>query len=238
MSGFKETDQAPHVVAEPQWEHRAAFTKLADELAHDFNNVLTSIMGSTEILRGRMQCDMDDEQELDTIRKEAERAAHILRRLTASSDRALLTEAVQQNGALDEEQEKEMNDAAQSGAIRVLLAEDDDSVRSCASLALRRAGYHVTACASGVDAWDVFQMRPASFHLLVTDLSMPVLDGASLIQRARLLRPRLRVLLISGYCDDRIAFDLISRGEAGFLPKPFALKQLLDHVRGQLSIAA
>ena len=101
----------------------------------------------------------------------------------------------------------------------------------------RKNGYEVTACSTGEEAWQAFRQAPMRYDLLVTDLSMPVLDGASLIQRVRLLHPRLRALLISGYCDDGQAYDLVKSGAVGFLPKPFNTSEFLSFVRGQMEAA-
>jgi CheY-like chemotaxis protein len=223
-----------------------ALTRLANDISHDFNNLITSILGNAEALRQRFEGTPSAHAEIATIRGEAQRAASILRRLTSVSDEALLTTPVTSEPPLPSGDEKLAGDANGVGEVdadlavrptRVLLAEDDASVRRIVALTLRKNGYEVTACATGEEAWQVFAKSPSRFDLLITDLSMPVLDGASLIQRVRLLHPRLRALLISGYCDDRQAFDLVKSGAVGFLPKPFNTNEFLSFVRGHMEAA-
>jgi CheY-like chemotaxis protein len=212
-----------------------ALTRLANDIAHDFNNLITSILGNADALRSRFDGEQAEADELSSIRGEAQRAAAILRRLTAVSRETLLAEPVEAEPRCWAERDR--GEARKDGVIRVLLAEDDVAVRRIASLALRKAGYEVTSCATGEEAWEVFCKEPHGFDLLVTDLSMPALDGASLIQRVRLLHPRLRALLISGYCNDSQAFDLVRSGAVAFLPKPFDTNEFLRCVRGQLEAA-
>jgi CheY-like chemotaxis protein len=212
-----------------------ALTRLANDIAHDFNNLITSILANAEALTSRFDDGRGGPDELSSIRGEAQRAAAILRRLTAVSEETLLAEPVVSD--VPQWAARRAQPVREGAAVRVLLAEDDVAVRRVACLALKKAGYEVTACATGEEAWEVFCKTPHGFDLLVTDLSMPALDGASLIQRVRLLHPRLRALLISGYCNDRQAFDLVRSGAVAFLPKPFNTHELLSSVRGQLEAA-
>lgn len=212
-----------------------ALARLAQEIAHDFNNLITSIMTNADALKARLDGNSDESEAIKSIRGEAARAASILRRLTSVSSETLLTEPVIQVQPAGDPCAKEAR--REEGRLSVLLAEDDEAVRRATAIALQRAGYDVTACATGEEAWEAFAEDPRGYDLLVTDLSMPALDGASLIQRVRLLHPRLRALLMSGYCDDRQAFDLVSSGKVAFLPKPFNTKEFLNSVRGQLETA-
>lgn len=242
--GSDHTRQQDRQAPTPCRSEGDALARLANDIAHDFNNLITSILGNAEALKARFDGDQAGAKELATIRGEAERAASILRRLTAVGDRSLLSEplpcvqppcrpAKQEQAAAS----KETRTPGREVPLRVLLAEDDNAVRRVVSLTLRRAGYEVTPCTTGEEAWMAFQENPQGFDLLITDLSMPILDGASLIQRVRLLHPRLRTLLISGYCDDRQAFDLVKSGAVGFLPKPFNSREFLSFVQGHLEAA-
>ena len=242
-----EQDGEGHEMAGPQGNRGDALTRLANDIAHDFNNLITSILGNAEALRQRLEGVADAHAEIATIRGEAQRAAAILRRLTAVSDEALISTPVASQPPLPQSEAPADDGQGQGGLppgqggtpkpLHVLLAEDDAAVRRIVSLTLRKNGYEVTACSTGEEAWQAFRQAPMRYDLLVTDLSMPVLDGASLIQRVRLLHPRLRALLISGYCDDGQAYDLVKSGAVGFLPKPFNTSEFLSFVRGQMEAA-
>ncbi len=121
------------------------------------------------------------------------------------------------------------------GSETVLLAEDDDRVRELVQAALERQGYKVLAAANGDDALAALQRHNGPVHLLVTDLIMPgSLNGRQLADHARVLRPDLRTVFISGYPADVVnrLLNLKSAGE--FLRKPFAVRTLVETVRQRL----
>ncbi|NKE43178.1 PAS domain-containing protein [Roseomonas frigidaquae] len=124
-----------------------------------------------------------------------------------------------------------------SGRGRVLLVEDDASLRRTATAQLQRLGYEVLPAANGEAALEVLQ-RDASVDLLFTDIVMPGrLNGHQLARRAAALRPALRVLFTSGYQANAAPEpgDL----DCGFLllPKPYRLAELADAVRQLLDTA-
>jgi PAS domain S-box-containing protein len=121
------------------------------------------------------------------------------------------------------------------GSETVLLAEDDDQIRNLVQAALERQGYKVLAAATGDDALAALQRHAGPVHLLVTDLIMPgSLNGRQLADRARVPRPALRTIFISGYPAD-VVNRLINLKTAGaFLRKPFAVRTLLETVRRRL----
>jgi two-component system cell cycle sensor histidine kinase/response regulator CckA len=117
-----------------------------------------------------------------------------------------------------------------TGKGAILLVEDEDAVRTFASRALRNKGYRVTEAANGEGALDVLKTGEP-LDVLITDVVMPGMDGATLARLVRMERPEMRVLLISGYSED-VAFDGLSDDPAvRFLPKPFSLKQLAGAVK-------
>jgi signal transduction histidine kinase/CheY-like chemotaxis protein len=114
----------------------------------------------------------------------------------------------------------------------VLLAEDEESVRQLAIESLERRGYRVLAAASGEDALKLASAYEGTIHLLLTDVVMPGLKGPALADRVRMMRPGIRVLLMSGY-----AADVVTAGDlkdAMLLSKPFAPSALVSAVRATL----
>lgn len=77
----------------------------------------------------------------------------------------------------------------------------------------------------------VFEATPDAFTLVVMDLTMPHLDGTEAFARMRLVRPDLRVVLMSGYSEQDATVAFAGKGLAGFLQKPFELIHLRDKVR-------
>ena len=112
--------------------------------------------------------------------------------------------------------------------IRILLAEDDLSMRTYLSRALENAGYEVIAVDSGVAAlpW----IETAYFDLLLTDIVMPEMDGIELAQRCAEMSPDTKVMFITGFA----AVSLKATREmpdAKVLSKPFHLRDLVLEVQ-------
>jgi signal transduction histidine kinase/ActR/RegA family two-component response regulator len=119
-------------------------------------------------------------------------------------------------------------------AETVLLAEDEDSVRQLAIVALQRRGYRVLGAASGEEALKLAAAHDGCIHLLVTDVIMPGMKGPELAARLRAERPDLRVLFVSGYAADIVTpHDL---REASLLSKPFSAATLTKAVQAALEL--
>ncbi len=81
----------------------------------------------------------------------------------------------------------------------ILIADDEPMVLSFLQRVLLAAGYQVLAARDGEEAMEISREYPGTIHGVVTDLSMPRLDGLELRRRISVERPGIRVLLISGY---------------------------------------
>ncbi len=71
-------------------------------------------------------------------------------------------------------------------------------------------------------------------HALITDVIMPGMGGEALAEEVRRIRPETRILLMSGYTEDRVAREKLGREAAHFLDKPFTTEELARKVRGVL----
>jgi two-component system cell cycle response regulator CpdR len=112
--------------------------------------------------------------------------------------------------------------------IRILLAEDDDSMRTYLSRALENAGYEVVAVGSGTAAlpW----IETAYFDLLLTDIVMPEMDGIELAQRCGEMSPDTKVMFITGFAAVSLKAGR-ELPEAKVLSKPFHLRDLVLEVQ-------
>ena len=121
-----------------------------------------------------------------------------------------------------------------TGAGTILIVEDEDAVRLFGARALRNKGYKVLEARDGEGALDILHNEP-KVDVLVSDVVMPGMDGATLARLVKMERPGIRVILMSGYAED-VAPGLVG-GEGGlhFLPKPFSLKQLAGKVKEVLA---
>ncbi|HEY0112701.1 MAG TPA: response regulator [Allosphingosinicella sp.] len=111
--------------------------------------------------------------------------------------------------------------------IRILLAEDDATMRIYLTRALERSGYEVVAVSRGTEALP--RIERENFDLLLTDIVMPEMDGIELAQKAALVAPEMRVMFITGF-----AAVALKAGKAApsakVLSKPFHLRDLVAEV--------
>lgn len=111
---------------------------------------------------------------------------------------------------------------------RILLAEDDESMRTYIGRALERAGYTVTAVDRGTAALPL--VATGGFDLLLTDIVMPEMDGIELAQRAVALAPSMRVMFITGFAAVALNRADGAANNAKVLSKPFHLRDLVAEV--------
>jgi two-component system cell cycle response regulator CpdR len=112
--------------------------------------------------------------------------------------------------------------------IRILLAEDDTSMREYLQRALIRVGYDVEAVGCGTEAMPL--LEAGRFDLLLTDIVMPEMDGIELAQKASAIDPAIRVMFITGFAAVALHPDSRAPKEAKVLSKPFHLRELVAEV--------
>ncbi len=118
------------------------------------------------------------------------------------------------------------------GNENILLAEDETSVRELTARILREHGYQVFEAQNGMDILNfVKSHREKEFHLLVTDVVMPIMSGKELENHLKPLIPGLKVIFISGYTDNAIVHHGVLMEGVEFLQKPFTHHTLLNKVR-------
>lgn len=115
---------------------------------------------------------------------------------------------------------------------RILLAEDDDSMRLFLERAISRAGYEVVAVDRGTAALP--HIATGSFGLLLTDIVMPEMDGIELAQRAAQLAPTMRVMFITGFAAVALSAAQ-SAPQAKVLSKPVHLRDLVAEVERMIA---
>ncbi|SMF61468.1 cell cycle two-component system response regulator CpdR [Allosphingosinicella indica] len=111
--------------------------------------------------------------------------------------------------------------------IKILLAEDDESMRAYLARALERSGYHITIVDRGTAALPLLERE--AFDLLLTDIVMPEMDGIELAQKAAVIQPAIRVMFITGFAAVALRAGAAAPN-AKVLSKPFHLKDLVGEV--------
>ena len=121
-----------------------------------------------------------------------------------------------------------------TGNARILLVEDEESVRAFAARALTARGYTVFEAATGTQALEVMSGLDAGVDLVVSDVVMPEMDGPTMLRELRKTKPDMKIIFVSGYAEEAFAKHLPDDESFQFLPKPFSLKELATAVKQTL----
>lgn len=113
--------------------------------------------------------------------------------------------------------------------VKILLAEDDDSLRGFLLSALKRAGHSVKDFNEGRAALKA--MEREVFDLLLTDIVMPGIDGIELARRGAELDPAMKIVFITGFAGVSLSTGATAPSGAKVLSKPFHLRELVDEVQ-------
>jgi CheY-like chemotaxis protein len=118
-----------------------------------------------------------------------------------------------------------------AGTETILVAEDEDRVRSLTVAVLAQQGYTVIEACDGDEAKALAREYDGEIHLLLTDVVMPKMSGKELADELRRERPNLKVVLCSGYTGDTVMQQGVLDTATPFLQKPFTLRSLAVTVR-------
>jgi excisionase family DNA binding protein len=108
---------------------------------------------------------------------------------------------------------------------RILVVDDESSIRDLLSKTLALAEYDVDTAPDGRSALERLRLYP--YDLLIADLKMPGLDGLNVIREAKRLKSDLPVIIITGYSTETAAIEAVNLGVSGYLTKPFRVPQVL-----------
>jgi two-component system, cell cycle response regulator CpdR len=109
---------------------------------------------------------------------------------------------------------------------RILIAEDEDSLRSLVQRALTLDGHEVAVAPDGAEALDMLTSRKGDFELLLADIKMPIMDGIALALAAARDYPDLIILLMTGYADQRERAHGLDALIHDVIAKPFSLSEI------------
>jgi excisionase family DNA binding protein len=108
---------------------------------------------------------------------------------------------------------------------RVLVVDDEASIRDLLAKTLALAEYDVDVAPDGRSALERMRLYP--YDLLIADLKMPGMDGLTVIREAKRYKADLPVIIITGFSTESSAIDAVNLGVAGYLTKPFRVPQVL-----------
>jgi PAS domain S-box-containing protein len=121
-----------------------------------------------------------------------------------------------------------------AAAETILVVEDEPAVRVLTKETLQQLGYTILEASDGYEALHVIERHAGEIHLVLTDVIMPLMNGRDLAARLEAMRPGTKVIYMSGYTYDVLAFHGLSEPEADFIQKPFTRSGLAEKVETAL----
>ena len=118
---------------------------------------------------------------------------------------------------------------------RVLIADDEDSMRSLVARAIAMDGHETVTAADGAEALDILTGDARAFDLLLTDIKMPIMDGIALALAVARDFPDLVILLMTGFADQRERASGLKAIVHDVVTKPFSVADIRSAVAGALS---
>ena len=119
---------------------------------------------------------------------------------------------------------------------RVLVAEDEEALRALTARALTDSGHEVVAAIDGADALDILTREQGRFELLLTDIKMPLMDGIALALATARDYPRIIILLMTAFADQRERASNLDALIHDVILKPFTLAEIETVVNGALAV--
>ena len=116
------------------------------------------------------------------------------------------------------------------GSGTILLVDDEEMILTVGKLMLEKLGFGVITANSGREAVKIMKQEDKRIDLVILDLVMPDMDGGKVFDKIRALRPRVPVLLSSGYSIDGQSRAILRRGCNGFIQKPFTVSELSEKI--------
>ena len=121
---------------------------------------------------------------------------------------------------------------------KLLIVEDDESVRTLAARALERDGHNVTVATDGAQGLDIIRQARGGYDLVVSDIRMPEMDGIEMATAAAREFPTMKIMLMTGYADQRERAEELNGIILDVVQKPFTLAEIRARVGKALSCFA
>jgi len=118
---------------------------------------------------------------------------------------------------------------------RILIADDEESMRQLVARAIAMDGHETTTAQDGAEALEILVRSNGGYDLLLTDIKMPVMDGIALALAAARDFPRLTILLMTGFADQRERASGLDAIVHDVITKPFAVADIRTAVADALA---
>lgn len=134
------------------------------------------------------------------------------------------------DGPLNAVESEGVGEPPRGAGETILVVDDEAPIRAMSREALEAHGYRVLEAPDGAAAIATYAANAGAIAVVVTDLMMPVMDGAAMIQVLQRLAPAVRIVAVSGLATSREARQTIAQGATAFLAKPYTANTLLQTV--------
>ncbi|MBN2224932.1 MAG: response regulator [Deltaproteobacteria bacterium] len=124
--------------------------------------------------------------------------------------------------------------AVEGGSETILVVDDETQIVKMLRRILADSGYRVLYSDSGAEGVRIFEEKGKEINLVLLDIMMPGMGGKEVMSRLLSLRPDAKILLVSGFSQQDRHRDLMGMGAAGFIGKPFVIRDLLKKIRNIL----
>jgi len=112
---------------------------------------------------------------------------------------------------------------------KILVVDDEESVRAILKQILEQGNYTVEAAGNGKEAAEM--LKSIHFDAIISDINMPIMNGVELLNKAKELAPDVPVIFITAYGKDKVVIEAMKIGLADFIEKPFRMDQILKTVK-------
>ena len=137
---------------------------------------------------------------------------------------------------LAEEEEESNSEDLPRGSERILVVDDEETVRTILEKSLEFLGYQVDVAENGLRGLELFEENANAYDLVILDMIMPEMSGDEVFMELKKINKNVAVLLASGYASDERTAAVMEAGGRGFIQKPFAIEDLAEEVRRCLDV--
>src|SRR5438093_12442563 len=216
----------------PRTPRKSVSRESVSKATSELNNLLQIISGTSAEIGNLWEGCEGSEQYLNMLRSSIDRAT------------AVAAQLAEQAGGTDEKvlihpelasflKPKTISEMPRAKPT-ILVVDDEQMALVLIKRLLSEAGYQAVTAQSGFEALDLFRRQPQAFQLVLLDLTMPFMDGEETFHRLREIRAEIPVVLCTGFIRRDRLDRLMKAGIAGFLRKPLAPDEIVNHIRGVL----
>ena len=128
--------------------------------------------------------------------------------------------------------EAPLESKAKKGVI--LLVDDEETILEVCTMMLQRLGYHVLEAIDGQRAIDIFEKEKDAIDIVLLDMRMPGMNGATVYNRLIQIQPHVKVILFSGFFENQQIRKILKNENVDLIQKPVRLKQMSQKLENML----